>query len=96
MGLGFGNVLRPGNRTGPAPIWIGLVIHLFTQQVKYPVRYLVNTYRWRDHAWHLHRVAEHELPPAVVAWYHAWPTLAEKRQQSAIQRRELLRLRRAV
>jgi len=95
MGLGFGNVLRPGSRTGPAPIW-HVFIHLFTPRRKYPVLYTVITYRRRNSEWIIHSTTHRELDSVVVAWYHAWPALAEKRLQSAIQRRELQALRRAV
>lgn len=72
------------------------IMPVFTLAVKYPVRYLVTTYRWRDHAWHLWRVAEHEFEPAVLEFYSTWHTHAEKRHQSRAQRQALLRIRKAA
>lgn len=64
--------------------------------VKYPVRYTVICYRRKNREWIIHSTTHRELEPGVLAWYRAWPALAEKRPLLTAQRRELLRLRRAV
>ena len=73
-----------------------LVIHLFTLCVKYPVRYTVITYRRKNLEWIIHSRTDRELSAQQVEWYRVWPTLAEKRLRSRVQRRELQVLRRAV
>lgn len=71
-------------------------ITLFTQPVKYPVTYLVYHYRLTAQGWTQGRVEFRELEPAVAEFCRAWPALVQKRPLLAAQRRELLRLRRAV
>jgi hypothetical protein len=96
MGLGFGKVLRPGKRTGPAPICSSLVMHVFKPGLNTTMRYTVQTYRRKNSAWVSHSTTSRVLEPAVIEWFQTWPTLAEKRLQSTVQRRELQLLRIAV
>ena len=62
------------------------------------IKHLVPTvlYRRKGGAWVIQRSSLYAVPEHVFEFARAWPALVEKRQLSAVQRRELQVLRIAV